>query len=62
MSRVKYKKVFENNFISFISITKLTLLKKMIRNVSTRRREYGPYLATARRHRRRLKMQKSYGQ
>ena len=30
----------------------------MIRNVLTRRREYGTYLATARRHRRRLKMQK----
>ena len=29
-----------------------------IRNVLTRRREYGTYLATARRHRRRLKMQK----
>ena len=26
----------------------------MIRNVLTRRREYGTYLATARRHRRRL--------
>ena len=32
--------------------------KVMIRNVLTRRREYGTYLATARRHRRRLKMQK----
>ena len=32
--------------------------RKMIRNVLTRRREYGTYLATARRHRRRLKMQK----
>ena len=31
---------------------------KGIRNVLTRRREYGTYLATARRHRRRLKMQK----
>ena len=30
----------------------------MIRNVLTRRREYGTYLATACRHRRRLKMQK----
>ena len=30
----------------------------MIRNVLTRRREYGTYLATARRHRRRIKMQK----
>ena len=30
----------------------------MVRNVLTRRREYGTYLATARRHRRRLKMQK----
>ena len=30
----------------------------LIRNVLTRRREYGTYLATARRHRRRLKMQK----
>ena len=29
----------------------------MIRNVLTRRREYGTYLATARRHRRRIKMQ-----
>ena len=29
-----------------------------IRNVLTRRREYGTYLATARRHRRRIKMQK----
>ena len=29
-----------------------------ISNVLTRRREYGTYLATARRHRRRLKMQK----
>ena len=29
-----------------------------IRNVLTRRREYGTYLATAHRHRRRLKMQK----
>ena len=29
----------------------------MIRNVLTRRREYGTYLATALRHRRRLKMQ-----
>ena len=28
------------------------------RNVLTRRREYSTYLATARRHRRRLKMQK----
>ena len=31
---------------------------KIIRNVLTRRREYGTYLATARRHRRRIKMQK----
>ena len=30
----------------------------MIKNVLTRRREYGTYLATARRHRRRIKMQK----
>ena len=30
----------------------------LIRNVLTRRREYGTYLATARRHRRRIKMQK----
>ena len=30
----------------------------LIRNVLTRRREYGTYLATARRHRRRMKMQK----
>jgi len=30
----------------------------MIRNVFTRRKEYGTYLVTARRHRRRLKMQK----
>ena len=30
----------------------------MMRNVLTRRREYGIYLATARRHRRRIKMQK----
>ena len=30
----------------------------MIRNVLARRREYGTYLATACRHRRRLKMQK----
>ena len=30
----------------------------IIRNVLTRRREYGTYLATARRHRGRLKMQK----
>ena len=30
----------------------------MIRNVLKRRREYGTYLATARRHRRRIKMQK----
>ena len=30
----------------------------MIRNVLTRRREYGTYLATARRHRRRIKIQK----
>ena len=30
----------------------------IIRNVLTRRREYGTYLATARRHRRRIKMQK----
>ena len=30
----------------------------LLRNVLTRRREYGTYLATARRHRRRLKMQK----
>ena len=29
----------------------------MIRNVLIRRREYGTYLATAHRHRRRLKMQ-----
>ena len=29
-----------------------------LKNVLTRRREYGTYLATARRHRRRLKMQK----
>ena len=29
-----------------------------LRNVLTRRREYGTYLATARRHRRRIKMQK----
>ena len=28
----------------------------MIRNVLTRRREYGTYLATARRHRRRIKI------
>ena len=31
----------------------------MIRNVLKRRRECGTYLATARRHRRRLKMQKT---
>ena len=31
---------------------------KIKRKVLTRRREYGTYLATARRHRRRLKMQK----
>ena len=30
----------------------------MIRNVLTRRRDDGTYLATARRHRRRIKMQK----
>ena len=30
----------------------------LMRNVLTRRREYGTYLATARRHRRRIKMQK----
>ena len=30
----------------------------ILRNVLTRRREYGTYLATARRHRRRIKMQK----
>ena len=30
----------------------------MIKNILTRRREYGTYLATARRHRRRIKMQK----
>ena len=30
----------------------------MIRNVLTRRREYGTYLTTARRPRRRIKMQK----
>ena len=35
------------------------VLTRRIRNVLTRRRrEYGTYLATARRHRRRLKMQK----
>ena len=33
-------------------------LESGIRNVLTRRREYGTYLATARRHRRRIKMQK----
>ena len=33
------------------------LLLEMIRNVLTRRREYGTYLAIARRHRRRIKMQ-----
>ena len=33
-------------------------LSNVLRNVLTRRREYGTYLATARRHRRRLKMQK----
>ena len=32
----------------------------MIRNVLKRRRECGTYLATARRDRRRLKMQKSF--
>ena len=33
-------------------------LNLTLRNVLTRRREYGTYLATARRHRRRLKMQR----
>ena len=33
-------------------------LSRKLKNVLTRRREYGTYLATARRHRRRLKMQK----
>ena len=37
---------------------KLILTKINISNVLTRRREYGTYLATARRHRRRIKMQK----
>ena len=33
-------------------------VRKVIITILTRRREYGTYLATARRHRRRLKMQK----
>ena len=37
-----------------MDITKIGI----IRNVLTRRRECGTYLATARRHRRRIKMQK----
>ena len=41
-----------------IKIKRKTWKGIMIRNVLTRRREYGTYLATARRHRRRLKMQK----
>ena len=40
------------------TIAMFTLAAHMIRNVLTRRREYGTYLATARRHRRRIKMQK----
>ena len=41
-----------------VSIKRNLCTNLMIRNVLTRRREYGTYLATARRHRRRLKMQK----
>ena len=36
----------------------VTQTQLIIRNVLTRRREYGTYLATAHRHRRRIKMQK----
>ena len=38
--------------------SKVKLFITVIRNVLTRRREYGTYLAIAHRHRRRLKMQK----
>ena len=44
--------------LPFNKIKRKTWKGIMIRNVLTRRREYGTYLATARRHRRRLKMQK----
>ena len=46
------------DYITERFILNITNINVMIRNVLTRRREYGTYLATARRHRRRLKMQK----
>ena len=62
VKRWKYEELSANT-VAFISCTldSITIkilklcLQLMIRNVLTRRREYGTYLATARRHRRRLK-------
>ena len=47
-----------NMFQIYCRSSMLIRKQLMIRNVLTRRREYGTYLATARRHRRRIKMQK----
>ena len=46
------------NITANISYVRYINLSSLIRNVLKRRRECGTYLATARRHRRRLKMQK----
>ena len=45
--------------LKFTNTVKYSFISNLqLRNVLTRRREYGTYLATARRHRRRIKMQK----
>ena len=45
-------------FFKTLAALILVVLFILMKNVLTRRREYGTYLATARRHRRRIKMQK----
>ena len=50
--------VFQNSQVALTLLCSHTSTLFWERNVLTRRREYGTYLATARRHRRRIKMQK----
>ena len=56
--KMNNKHVLKYNYLYGYSNKRKTWKGIMIRNVLTRRREYGTYLATAGRHRRRLKMQK----
>ena len=55
---VSYSYVFLPEPLTYHLGFSLDSFYHFLRNVLTRRREYGTYLATARRHRRRLKMQK----